>query len=412
MDSPPTNAIVASGGGTAGPNEVIAIGKERVPVIQEYALRIRQIAFTAKTGPLANYTISIDHYVEFWNVSNRDILLTDLGPNPFLLIAGQPGWDAGSLTDIPESPSRDLRLPLSSATNSANNTPLTSFPAGSVTVLTTDPTLLPALTPDATRVYHLPVTPDTNFRTYSGQTDRKNSNNYLRLNMIDRTSPNVSDYETEIALGNDLGLLESAWGAGAISSAISINVDDGAAPSGTGSQKFDASKYHFRGASLKGNGTTPYATTGDPRTNAEQLRFDLNGGGANNDKTRYFGSGLQDNSIPDNSSLGAPNSFYVNPANWPDYSSSTQTANAAPAVIANANLTSIGQLGDIFDPVRVIGSGNDIALSRSGGRTLKIGQPDRNDPTTNKPKRTVGWQQQYCQSGMDSMAISGPFLDF
>jgi hypothetical protein len=55
----------------------------------------------------------------------------------------------------------------------------------------------------------------------------------------------------------------------------------------------------------------------------------------------------------------------------------------APAVIANANLTSIGQLGDIFDPVRTIGDSNDVTLSRSGGRTLKIGQPERFDATAN-----------------------------
>ena len=134
------------------------------------------------------------------------------------------------------------------------------------------------------------------------------------------------------------------------------------------------------------NASNPNATTGDPRTNAEQLRFDLNGSSANNDKTRYFSSGLGDNNIPGAcpscSTLGASNS-YVTPTNWPDYSSSTQSANAAPSVIANANLTSVGQLGDIFDPVRTKGDATgvdsdgvplNIKLSRSGGRTLKVGQ--------------------------------------
>ena len=211
--------------------------------------------------------------------------------------------------------------------------------------------------------------------------------------MIDRTTSS-SDYETEIALGNDLGILESAWGAGAISSAISVNIDITNPPE----NRLDDTKYHFRGASLRGNSgaTAPNATTGDPRTNAEQLRFDLNGASASNDKTRYFSSGLNNNNIPGTcpscSTFGAPNSYFVIPANWPDYSSSTQSATAAPAVIANANLTSIGQLGDIFDPVRTRGDATgvdsdgvslNIKLSRSGGRTLKIGQADRNDPATN-----------------------------
>ena len=87
--------------------------------------------------------------------------------------------------------------------------------------------------------------------------------------------------------------------------------------------------------------------------------------------------------IPGNSSLGAPNSFNVNPTAWPDPSSSSQSASAAPAVITNANITSIGQLGAIFDPVRTKGDSNNILLSRSGGRTLRISQPDRFDATTN-----------------------------
>ena len=64
----PTHCFVASGGGTAGPNEVIAIGKERVPMMQEYAIRITQTVFSAKTGTSANYSINIEHYVEVWNV--------------------------------------------------------------------------------------------------------------------------------------------------------------------------------------------------------------------------------------------------------------------------------------------------------------------------------------------------------
>jgi hypothetical protein len=52
-------------------------------------------------------------------------------------------------------------------------------------------------------------------------------------------------------------------------------------------------------------------------------------------------------------------------------------------VIVNAPLISIGQLGDIFDPVRIKGDSGNIRLSRSGGRTLRIGQTDRFDATTN-----------------------------
>jgi hypothetical protein len=377
----PAHPIETSGGGTAGTSEVVAIGKERVPFAQEYVLRVREVAFSPRTGAVANYTITIDHYVEFWNTSNRDILLSDLGPNPFLLIADQPGWDAGGLTDIPAGASRDIRLSLGSARNSASSAPLTSFPAGSVTVITTDlqplstqgsstPVQTGPLTPDLTRVFYIPITP-ASLRTYSGQTQKK-SGSELRLNLITRTTVST-DYETEIILGNDFGILESAWGAGAIGSTISVNIDNATPPE----NRLDDTKYHFRGSSLRGNSSTsPLATTGDPRTNAEQINFDLNGPTASNDKTRYFDTGMDSGHIPANSSLGAPNSFNVNPAVWPDPSSSAQSANTAPSVIANAPLTSIGQLGDVFDPVRVAGDSGNILLSRGGGRTLKIGQPD------------------------------------
>ncbi|HSH37484.1 MAG TPA: hypothetical protein VK993_01755 [Chthoniobacterales bacterium] len=376
IGSAPTNALITQSGSTSGPSEVIAIGKERIPRAQEYAIRVRQISFGPKTGPFANYTISIDHYVEFWNESNRDVNLSDLGSNPFLLIANQPGWDAGGATDIPDGAPRDLVIPLANAKQASSGSALTKFPAGSVTVITTDPTLLPALTPDPERVYQVTIPP--NLRTYTGQTQRKNSKQQLRLNLKTRTTSS-SDYETEIALGNDAGILESAWGAGAITAAMSINIDDPA------ENRFDDTKWHFQGASLKGNvgAAKPYATTGDPRTNAEQLSFNLNGAAANNDKTRYYSSGLNSANIPGNSTLTAPNAAFVAPGTWVDPSSSSQTAAAAPEVIGSTALTSIGQLGDLFDPVRSMGDSNDIALSRSGGRTLKIGQTERFDATAN-----------------------------
>jgi hypothetical protein len=399
IGSAPTNAIRAAGGGTSGSNEVIAIGKERVPAVQEYVLRVRQLAFSPRTGTFANYTISIDHYLEFWNNSNRDISLANLGGNPFLLIANQPGWDANTLDSIPEGATRDLKLSLNTAKNAVDNSPLTVFPAGAVVVITTDLTPLNTLTPDKSRVYIVPIPPPkpnpmtysgsgtTELRTYSGKTDKKSSSQ-LRLNLLTRTT-STSDYETEIALGNDLGILESAWGAGALTSAMSINIDTKT----PAEDRFDHTKWHFEGASLKGNmgAAKPNATTGDPRTNAEQIRFDLNSGVTNSDKTRYSDSGLDSKNIPGNSTLGTPNSNYVNPSAWIDYSSSTPTANTAPAVFANVALTSIGQLGDIFDPVRGIGdatgstsgTANNILLSRSGGRTLKIGQPERFDSTAN-----------------------------
>ena len=104
------------------------------------------------------------------------------------------------MTFQPDRPAT-LKLFLSTATRASDGGALTVFPAGSITVLTTDPTPLATLTPNFATTYKLPI--PAALRTYSGATQRKSGNN-LRINMIDRTTAS-SDYETEIAIGNDLG---------------------------------------------------------------------------------------------------------------------------------------------------------------------------------------------------------------
>jgi hypothetical protein len=412
IGSIPAHPFEAQGGGTAGLSEVWAIGKERVPMMQEYALRVRQIAFAPKNGaPSATYKISIDHYMEFWNMSNKDIKVSDLGSNPFVLIADQPSWNAGSFPGIPEVPSRDMKLYLKDAKQGGpNGTPLTVFPAGSCTVITTDPAPLAKLTPDLTRVYYVPVPDDgvNGQRTYSGQTNLTSSGNF-RLNLLTRTTSST-DYETEIAIGNDLGMLESDWGGGIVTSVISINVD-------AGNARFDDTNYHFRGGSLRGNSSgIANATPGDPRTMAEQIRMDLNGASAGNDKTRYFTSSLNDNSIPANETLTAPNSNFTDPGKWVDYSSSVQAANSAPAVIANQPMSSIGELGNLFDPVRTKGDAVDVTYSRSGGRTLRVGQAeDANQNlaglwdgiSTSASREWTAWRLADVFSTVDTLQLDG-----
>ena len=67
------------------------------------------------------------------------------------------------------------------------------------------------------------------------------------------------------------------------------------------------------------------------------------------------------------------------------------SAQYAPGLIANAPLTAIGQLGDIYDPARLPASNSsDITYSRGGGRSLRIGQhDDLYDGVQNSP--SSGW---------------------
>ncbi len=377
----PAFALGAIGGGTTGANEVIAIGKERVPFFSEYMLRVKQVTFDRRgpypPDPPANYKIEIDHYCEFWNMSNRDIAVSDLGPNPFFRVANQFGWNAtgtiGTGTNIPEGAPRDFSIPLSTFKNSVGT--LLSFPAGSATILTTDTSTLPSefTNVDQTRVFR-PDPPLTDpFRVYSGTTTLTNSNNWMRLKSNIRTTS--GDYETEILLGNDLGILDST-SQGAFITDISVDVDS------TTDSKLDTAKWHFRGSRPNGNvfATTP-STTGDPRTNNEQLSYRTI---TDSDRTRYKAGTVDSVNRPGETTLTLLNANFVDTTKWTDPSDkSLGNASRAPAVVANAELKSIGELGAVFDSIRRIGVSNDILFSRGGGRTLRIGQPELYDATTN-----------------------------
>ena len=394
------------GGGASGRNEVAAVGKEAVPFIQEYLLRVKQDIFSNRLGASATYKLEIDHYLEVWNMSDKDITVAQLGSNPFLRIANQFGWDAGGASDIPESPSRDFSIPLSSLTNSSG-TPL-FFPAGTATVLTTDPSPLPSTFPgvDASRVFRPPAgMPADSVRIYDGTTQKKSGSN-LRINSIPRpnNSPTSADLETEVILGNDSGVLES-FGAPA-AYYITANVDDGS--SNADSIHADTAQYYFRASSLKGNasGATP-SQVGDPRTNDEQLATTTST--ADDDQTAYKLEAWNSPAQIPNTTLTKLNANYVNPGLWNDFATNTADAAHAPTVVANGALVSIGQLGDIFEPVRSIGVSGTIDYSRGGGRTFKIGQPDDLwDKNSKSPSREwTAWRLLDYFTTTDSLQLEG-----
>ena len=369
------------GGGASGSNEVAAIGKDAVPLIQEYMLRVKQIEPTIRPVVTANYNIQIDHYVEFWNMTTRDISIASLGPHPFLRIANQFGWTSYGGTDIPADPSRDFSVPLSSFTNSSGAA--LSFPAGTVTVLTTDPVGLPSTFSgvDPSRIFRPPAgTPADSYRIYTGTCNRKTVSGHPHLDAQTRpvASPNAADLETEVILGNDIGVLES-FGAPAVDVYITVNADDGTLTRTT--ERVDTTMWYFRASSLKGNAFSPTTPSqkGDPRTNGEQLS--VTSSVANDDQTAYKLE-VYDATPPfDNASFTALNSKFVDPTLWTDPAVNSADSSHAPVVAANAALVSVGQLGDVFDPARSLGSAApagsaDINYSRGGGRTFKIGQPD------------------------------------
>lgn len=391
-----------------------AQGKDGAPFIQEAVVRFRTSAASGR------YNLKIDYYIEFWNMTNRDIYAAPQPydknlphlDNAFVKIAdpvawfGHGGGTPSLLADTPphpdDKPTREVTINLTKDVflGDKNGFPQDGksgrpygvvFRAGTCTVITTDPDELSGDKALGT--------------TYS--TGGKNlANVYYCSNISGRRefvgpvptgcdgiwpqfrdgATRQEDYGTEVVFGNALGYLDSH----------PYTISKGGGPNVTYLPSNDKTKKTQRddtfGGTLFGNGVSP-SQTGDPRTNNEQLTFTRYkpGATAEPDQTRYFNPSASDDN---RFSLGWPNSRFVFPDQgfpWKDFykvwvrtstdglvSVINPNADTAPAVIANAPLTSIGELGNIYDPARVKSSTGSIGITgaRGGGRTFKIGQPD------------------------------------
>ena len=402
-----------------GPNPLWAIGKDSAPFMQECGVRFSG----AVSG--ARYTVNVDYYVEFWNMSTRTIKSTDLGPSPYILVKNPTKWwadnksnpngtqvrvptDSGaSLTDTrAKPPGRDFEIDISKDQNGN----AIVFPPGAVTVLTTDPsygTILASISDGETGPIHTQnqaeaanhfavvkfVEPGK--RVYTGS--MPTGCNELRMQYESTAS---SDYETELVIGNSNGYIDSLAGGLSMTGGI-ISFPAGSTP------LRPVYGGYLRGnlASSGGTGLQP-STIGDPRTNNEQLIFTINPPSNTVDQSRYknFDLSAAGGNIPP--TFGLPNIYSISPTKavnpWPDYYwfPGNDTAHPAPAVpgsmvagvmkaanspgvIADDKLVSIGQLGDIFDSARLPsgqtseGAGATLILaSHGGGRTLRIGHHD------------------------------------
>jgi len=397
----PTEGIEPAGGGTIGDNPAAAIGKENVPMLQEYVIRCRLIQLNpagwSNSNPgSAAFQFSADHYFEFWNMGTKDIYATsnpvsadavNLGADAFLKLYNQPGYDSVSPA-IPEG--REFTIPLDSIPN-------LRFKAGEVTVITTDPDLNTTLIPAGANVFQYTL-PNSD-RLYSGNTTASSGgtsykvkdgsgnvifNNSFQVVAHSRTTP-ITDYETCYLLGNGSGLIDSfcALPVGNTASGASGMRMNLLTPDRIASDP-NSVQYFARGASLYGNGSTVgrIATSGDPRTANEQLKLAIYDNTISTDVTRYYNS-MTDGGVPGTSTLGTQNANYVNPNNWPDYSLASSSAATAPMFIADSSMRTIGEFGNLPDPVRVNGASGNIIYSRGGGSTMHVGQPEIWSTATN-----------------------------
>lgn len=413
--------------GEDGTNPVWAQGKDSVPLLQETVVRFRPVV----SGK--SWTLGVDYYLEFWNMTNKDIYAA---PQPgrtvthlqdaFVRVTSQQTWTSNTgraLRTAEGTPARpfkgapyegesDYNINLTqgvfqngsagSPMDGQNGRPLgVVFRAGAVTIITTDPdcatydfkgppggvvyTSLTGKTNPATTYYCSTLTGGGR-RQYAGSLivppETTTNDNGIRPTFRDTSQ----DYGTEVTLGNALGYLDC----------FQFAVAEGGGAKTTTTNNFVGQTGTFNdygyGGSLFGNGNAP-SQLGDPRTNNEQIKY-----------TRFVNPG-NPTTAPDQSrywngdhSLGYPNGNYVTPDGgkpWPDYYKMPASTSPAvpypnpdatnsPAVVADALLTSIGQLGDVFDPARVpaVNANNQpignlgIEASRGGGRSLRIGQRD------------------------------------
>ncbi len=399
-------AIIYPNPGAGDGNLIWAQGKDSGPYMDECAVRFSGGITT--NGSPNKYSLRTDYYVEVWNPTNKDVSALYL-PGLKVHIANQTPWQAANTTtpitytDLPV----DGNIPTPSGDPRARDLDMlvpegAVFKAGKATVLTTDP--------------HFNTPPDTspmplNFATmeglknfvycqvagtiaYSGTMPSGKTRIVFKGR---QTGGFTSDYDTEVTLYCTNGLVDCAPGPMPIysgSSSTPIFIGNGSSTSNP-----DHTGYKAYGGSLRANGgvtnSTPEPTvTGDPRSNNEQLTNNpkyQSGTTINQGRYYNFGANPYVDANPNNpiypGTLGLPNSDFTQPDNgggtftpWPDYykfpAGAQPVMNASNALmnVANAEITSIGQLGDVYDPARAIGT--DLSKARGGGRTLKIGQPD------------------------------------
>jgi hypothetical protein len=370
----PLNSINVTGNGSLTSfSEVAAVGKEAVPSLTEYAVRALLTSWvTNATG--ADFTFRLFHYFEFWNPTTKDIPVAALGTNPTLRIMNMYNFNVGTGPGATLNPATPPVISLFLSDFQG----LTTFPANSFTVLTTEPAANAGTCPFSGAGSFFRAT--NSFTTYTGRTTLTNNSGRFRVRPLlgttaspARAGTGSTDYDLWMMLFNNNGILESfnalATGGqapGGGDPVLTIHNDAGA--------NLDSSAFTNLPSSLRGNDSL--SRSGEPRSLNEQMvtvRYTTTGDV--NNQTRFFNATTAQSSF---TSLGT----FVTPTSWIDYSPAISAGSAtAPYIQRDASLDTIGRLGDVYDSTRFLASGSEeILLVRGGARTLKIGQAERWSP--------------------------------
>lgn len=414
-------------GETEALNELAVVGKKRVPFLSEYMLHAKQLSrypngYGPKPGAspatgYADYEIEIDHYFEFWNMTDKGIVPAngDLGPDPYLVVENQAAISVDNRVnslvkapngqDVPAGRPFEIKLDQKFGRNGQDVDLV--FPAGAVTLITTDPnyetsSMVPAWLKGknayVAKVLYAPGTdnPCSDTTTFSeppyafgeGSTTvvmdnvrRYKVTSWDLRQTLERDSSQdheiqfgpdmIGSTSMKLVLGNQYGLLEA-------------HPSLAMGPQKSNMVVFKPGRTYALRGSFTGGGA---AGLFDPRSNLEAIRLRIRSASTDQENSEYIlqssmgtlNGQTEEDKVARNSHLGEirTSAFPVNQLWDTDKMGPAQGAASAPMLLADGPMQSIGELGRIFDPLRVAASAlKGIEYRRAGGRTLTVGQPD------------------------------------
>lgn len=394
----------------------LAFGKESGLCLSEYVRVARVVnqpngAHPASSTKPVTIHVRFGHYVELQNISGKTITAADLGTDPHILLAGRGNWVNAFPVASGGAPEK-LRLSDVKMRLPAN----LSIPPGGLVYFTTDGGTFPCdsqselLGASATNRYQLtfgtgagqwnlmntsgntPAYTADGFEDYMITTRATNSSGSLRYavyNSESSSSPSYPDQQERLILANSSGIIDCAF---RIYSTLRQYLYRNAQNPAWCSTCLNDAESPTANNAPNSSTSDPRYTRGDLRSNFEIVSV-IKKSTSQSWKNSDDGMGTSLNSS-NQTTLGALNynydkmSDYNGASLWQKGLYEFTSDPAGNAYYKNTNLTSLAELGYIYDPVRY-----DIEGYRSMGATLRIGQSDSatNNRATNSATDYQKW---------------------
>ena len=382
----------------------VAFGKESGLHLSEYARVVRVVNQSNNAHPASSATpvtiqVRFGHYIELCNISGKTISTSDLGTDPHIILGGRGNWVNSFPASSGGTPERlrlsevKMRLPSDLA-----------VPPGGHVYFTTDGGPFPCdsqsklLGASASNRHQLtfgtnagqwnlintngntPASTSAGFEDYFITTRATNSGASMRYAVYNSellAAPSYPDQRERLILANSNGIIDCAFRI--FSTLRQFVMRNAQNPVWCTTGLGDAESETLN--NVPGNPNDPRFSRGDLRSNFEIVSV-VKKSTSQSWKNSDDGTGSSLNSSSQ-MTLGAENykynlrPTYSGNSMWQKGLYEHTTDPAGNAYFKNTNLTSLAELGGIYDPVR-----HDIEGYRSMGATLRVGQSD--SPTNNR----------------------------